>query len=114
MFAEHTAPFIRTPVFALQSQYDEFQMVDVLRNASVKSVNELGANITSRLDFGSPGCQRHSHATLFILLVIIHQPLRRLSSTIRAENQALNENIDKVMILLDLFTWLGRPSAFLC
>ena len=52
IFAEHTAPFSRAPIFALQSQYDEFQMVAVLSNASVKNVNELGANITRRLDSG--------------------------------------------------------------
>ena len=50
MFAQHTAPFIRAPIFALQSQYDAWQLGSVLLNASASNVNELGANITNRLE----------------------------------------------------------------
>jgi len=47
MFAEHTAPFIHTPLFALQSEYDSWQryfVLDTQRNAQA-----LGDNITARL-----------------------------------------------------------------
>jgi len=50
MFAEHTAPFIQTRIFPLQSEYDSWQIGNVLAvNNDVALVNEMGANITSRL-----------------------------------------------------------------
>lgn len=50
IFAEHTAPFISTPTFALNSKYDTWQQGNVLANRSDPTLmNQLGANITSRL-----------------------------------------------------------------
>ncbi|KAA0163629.1 hypothetical protein FNF31_02790 [Cafeteria roenbergensis] len=49
MFAEHTAPHIKTPVFALQSKYDSWQSDHVLSTKTDAMMNALGANITSRL-----------------------------------------------------------------
>jgi len=49
MFAEHTSPFIRTRIFPLQSEYDAWQIEAELPNNSTAMVNELGVNITSRL-----------------------------------------------------------------
>merc|ERR1712146_330421 len=49
MFAEHTAPHIKTPVFALQSKYDSWQSDHVLYTKTDAMMNALGANITSRL-----------------------------------------------------------------
>lgn len=48
-FAEHVSPFIRAPVFALQSIHDSFQIGSELRNATPAMVNQLGANISARL-----------------------------------------------------------------
>ena len=47
MFAEHTAPFVHTPLFALQSEYDSWQRYFVLD--SMKNAQALGDNITARL-----------------------------------------------------------------
>lgn len=47
MFAEHTSPFIHTPIFVLQSEYDAWQTGHVL--APDDDVNQLGINITARL-----------------------------------------------------------------
>lgn len=50
MFAEYTAPHIVTPVFALQSQYDSWQLgCDLSEDATVAQVNAYGANLTARL-----------------------------------------------------------------
>jgi len=50
-FAEHVAPFIATPMFALQSQYDGWQLGSVLANGSdPEAVAEMGLNITGRLN----------------------------------------------------------------
>ena len=47
MFAEHTAPFVHTPLFALQSQYDSWQRYFVID--SMAEAQRLGDNITARL-----------------------------------------------------------------
>ena len=47
MFAEHTAPFIHTPLFALQSEYDSWQRYFVID--SMQDAQALGDNITARL-----------------------------------------------------------------
>lgn len=49
MFAEHTAPHISTPMFALQSKYDSWQAGHVLGNNTAPLMNALGQNITTRL-----------------------------------------------------------------
>jgi len=50
IFAEHTAPFISTPTFALQSEYDAWQIGWVLPpNPSAMDIQILGNNITTRL-----------------------------------------------------------------
>jgi len=51
MFAEHTAPFIHTPLFALQSEYDSWQRYFVID--SMQDAQALGDNITTRLMAGS-------------------------------------------------------------
>ena len=47
MFAEHTAPFVQTPLFALQSEYDSWQRYFVID--SMAEAQHLGDNITTRL-----------------------------------------------------------------
>ena len=47
MFAEHTAPFTHTPLFALQSTYDSWQTSHVLHPGD--SVQLLGNNLTRRI-----------------------------------------------------------------
>ena len=46
MFAEHSADYIRSPVFAMQSQYDSWQTGNVQGKASTQV---LGNNITARI-----------------------------------------------------------------
>jgi O-palmitoleoyl-L-serine hydrolase len=48
-FAEHVSPYIQTPVFALQSEYDSWQTANVLGSTDAAIINEFGFNITSRL-----------------------------------------------------------------
>ena len=51
MFAEHGSPFIKTPIFILQSQYDSWQTGHVLGpNATDDLINQMGKNITQRLN----------------------------------------------------------------
>lgn len=47
MFAEHSAEHIKSPVFAMQSQYDAWQTGHVLKNQ--QPVQTLGNNITARI-----------------------------------------------------------------
>jgi hypothetical protein len=47
MFAEHTAPFVHTPLFVLQSEYDSWQRYFVID--TMGEAQHLGDNITSRL-----------------------------------------------------------------
>mmetsp|Transcript_28054 Transcript_28054/g.39956 ORF Transcript_28054/g.39956 Transcript_28054/m.39956 type:complete len:496 (+) Transcript_28054:21-1508(+) len=50
VFAEHVARFIQTPTFALQPQYDQWQIIHVIgKNYSNEEVNEFGAKIVSKL-----------------------------------------------------------------
>merc|ERR1711998_279952 len=46
MFAEHSAEHIRSPVFAMQSQYDSWQTGNVQGHATTQ---QLGDNITARI-----------------------------------------------------------------
>lgn len=48
MFAEHTSDYIKTPLFAMQSQYDTWQAGHVLGQNTPELNTELGKNITSR------------------------------------------------------------------
>jgi len=50
MFAEHTAPHISTPIFALQSKYDKWQAGHVLGQNTIPLMNAMGRNITGRLE----------------------------------------------------------------
>ena len=47
IFAEHAAPFVRTPLFALQPEFDSWQQSHVLGEGG--SVAVMGANVSSRL-----------------------------------------------------------------
>ncbi|CAE7201415.1 PAE9 [Symbiodinium pilosum] len=49
MFAEHVAPFITTPTFALQSMYDSWQTSHVQGTGGASKTQVLGKNITTRL-----------------------------------------------------------------
>lgn len=49
MFAEHSAEHIRSPVFAMQSQYDSWQTGHVQGNGGNAKTQELGNNITARV-----------------------------------------------------------------
>lgn len=47
MFAQHTAPFITTPMFPLQSEYDSWQTGQDLDSTDAKLINQWGANLTT-------------------------------------------------------------------
>lgn len=50
IFAEHTAPHIKTPTFPLQSEYDSWQTGHVLPvSTNATMVNQMGANMTARV-----------------------------------------------------------------
>jgi len=46
-FAQYTSPFIRTPIFILQSRYDAWQVPNILGTSNVAAVNQFGANLTA-------------------------------------------------------------------
>ena len=48
-FAQYVAPFIRTPLFALQPMYDAYQTGSELKSTDPAKVNAYGANLTATL-----------------------------------------------------------------
>eukprot|EP00698_Gefionella_okellyi_P004336 TRINITY_DN14011_c0_g1_i1.p1 TRINITY_DN14011_c0_g1~~TRINITY_DN14011_c0_g1_i1.p1 ORF type:complete len:386 (-),score=77.54 TRINITY_DN14011_c0_g1_i1:67-1224(-) len=46
IFAEHVSPFIRTPLFAMQSQYDAWQIGNDLDSKDPAAINKYGARLT--------------------------------------------------------------------
>jgi len=68
-FAEHTVPYITTPVFPLQSRYDSWQLDNILGTKSVNDVvNQYGALFDQRFQAinGNAG-----NGYFFWILVII-------------------------------------------
>jgi len=49
IFAEHTAPHITTPIFPLQSQYDSWQIPNILGSNNAADINKYGALLVSRV-----------------------------------------------------------------
>lgn len=49
MFAEHSSEHIRSPVFAMQSQYDSWQTGHVQGNGGAAKTQVMGNNITARI-----------------------------------------------------------------
>lgn len=62
MFAEHTAPFVQTPTFPLQSAYDSWQCPNDLGSNDPTLINQWGANLTRLVQQNLliPGQGRHS------------------------------------------------------
>ena len=50
MFAAHVAPFVDTPIFALQAKFDAWQIPNILGSEDVGSINAFGANMTALLE----------------------------------------------------------------
>lgn len=48
-FAEHTIPFVKTPIFALQPRFDSWQADNVLGNRSEDKMNNFGTDLLGRL-----------------------------------------------------------------
>jgi len=48
-FAQHTAPFIRTPIFPLQSRFDAWQIPNILGSTNVTLVSEFGRYLTTEI-----------------------------------------------------------------
>jgi len=49
LFAEHLSPFIATPIFALQSRYDTWQIGNELGTNGTNAVRLFGAQLTTRM-----------------------------------------------------------------
>merc|ERR1712048_615472 len=49
MFAEHSSEHIRSPIFAMQSQYDSWQTGNVQGTGGNAKTQEMGNNITARI-----------------------------------------------------------------
>merc|ERR1719491_2514794 len=47
MFAQYTAPFIKTPMFPLQAEYDSWQTGQDLASTDATLINQWGANLTT-------------------------------------------------------------------
>jgi hypothetical protein len=47
-FAEHTVPFLKTPIFPLQSEFDSWQIGNILGSKNIDDVNEYGKLLTQR------------------------------------------------------------------
>jgi len=45
-FAQYTSPFIRTPIFALQSRFDAWQIPEILGSRDANLINVFGQNLT--------------------------------------------------------------------
>jgi len=48
-FAQHTAPFIRTPIFPLQSRFDAWQIPNILGSNNVTLVTDFGHYLTEQM-----------------------------------------------------------------
>jgi len=48
-FAQHTSPFIRTPIFPLQSRFDAWQIPYILGSNNPTLISEFGRNLTSQV-----------------------------------------------------------------
>lgn len=48
-FAEHSSRYLHTPTFALQSEYDSWQVANILGSTDAATINAFGANLTKRL-----------------------------------------------------------------
>jgi len=48
IFAEHTAPFVKTPLFGLQSEYDSWQTANILGSTDAGEINTYGNLIMTR------------------------------------------------------------------
>ena len=60
-FAEHTMPFVRTPVFLLQSVFDAWQTGNILGSSNGSAVNPYGAEVAARLvELAFPPGSSHS------------------------------------------------------
>lgn len=46
-FAQWTSPFIETPIFPLQSEYDSWQVPNILDSNNPQLVNKYGENLTA-------------------------------------------------------------------
>jgi len=51
-FAEHTAPYITTPLFPVQSEYDAWQASNILGSTDAVLLNNYGKMLTSRFKTG--------------------------------------------------------------
>eukprot|EP01012_Entosiphon_sulcatum_P023990 TRINITY_DN2914_c0_g1_i1.p1 TRINITY_DN2914_c0_g1~~TRINITY_DN2914_c0_g1_i1.p1 ORF type:complete len:389 (+),score=58.84 TRINITY_DN2914_c0_g1_i1:27-1169(+) len=60
MFAEHTAPHIKTPTFPLQSVYDSWQVNNDLDSQDPATINEWGANLTKLIHTNLLNQPQHS------------------------------------------------------
>jgi len=49
MFAEHTSPHIVSPMFPMQSEYDTWQIGNVLGSHDAAKINQFGAMLTTRV-----------------------------------------------------------------
>jgi len=58
MFTEHAAPYVTTPMFTLQSQYDSWQLQNILGTNNQALVNQFGQVLVAR----------------FKAAVLVHQP----------------------------------------
>jgi len=47
IFAEHTSPFIKTPIFPLQAEYDSWQTAEDLDSTDPATINKWGATLTA-------------------------------------------------------------------
>jgi len=55
MFAEHTVPFLKTPIFPLQSRYDSWQVGNILGSQDPASVNNYGDLFVTRFSVMNTG-----------------------------------------------------------
>jgi len=49
IFAEYTSPFIQTPIFPLQSEYDSWQVPNILGSTNATLINKYGNLVSQRV-----------------------------------------------------------------
>eukprot|EP00463_Aulacantha_scolymantha_P000525 TRINITY_DN1319_c0_g2_i1.p1 TRINITY_DN1319_c0_g2~~TRINITY_DN1319_c0_g2_i1.p1 ORF type:complete len:383 (+),score=89.85 TRINITY_DN1319_c0_g2_i1:109-1257(+) len=69
MFAQYTAPFIKTPMFPLQAEYDSWQTSQDLNSNDPKVINVWGANLTAIIQTNE--IQKNPNHGMFWILVTI-------------------------------------------
>jgi len=92
ILAEHTSPYIQTPLFHLQPKFDAWQAICILGENDTKSVNDYGNMLEDRLQKSS---LQNKNNGVFLDSCYHHCWANECWTTIKVQNQAPDEAFKK-------------------